>query len=123
MGGFPSSPAPAVTGPRRCGQCGADVPPGFRFCGACGFRMEEVSQPAIMPMGPGPAPQAAPQPTARLTLIRPDGSEGGTHDLRQGENKIGRNFGSLFENDGYLSPVHAELIVEGTKALVRDLDR
>ena len=57
-----------------------------------------------------------------MTLIRPDGSEGGTHELRQGDNKIGRNFGSLFESDGYLSPVHAELLVNGTAALVRDLE-
>jgi hypothetical protein len=126
MGGF-GGPAPAapVTGPRRCPQCGADVPPGFRFCGACGCRMDEVSQPAIMPVptsGSGSAPVAAPQPRAMLTLIRPDGSEGGTHELRQGENKIGRNFGSLFESDGYLSPVHAELTVNGTSAHVRDLD-
>ena len=42
-----------------------------------------------------------------MTLIRPDGTEGGTHDLRQGENKLGRNFGPVFENDGYLSPIHA----------------
>ncbi len=57
-----------------------------------------------------------------MTLIRPDGSEGGTHELRQGENKIGRNFGPVFETDGYLSPVHAELVVTGTTATVRDLD-
>ena len=51
---------------------------------------------------------AAPQ-RARLsmTLIRPDGTEGGTHELRPGENKLGRSFGPVFENDGYLSPVHA----------------
>lgn len=89
--------------------------------------MDEVSQPAIMPMGM-PAPAAAPPVAARpapraiMTLIRPDGSEGGTHELRQGENKIGRNFGPVFETDGYLSPVHAELVVTGTTATVRDLD-
>ncbi len=125
MGGFgPAPAAPQVSGPRRCPQCSSDVPPGFRFCGACGFRMDEVSQPAIMPVAPPVAPpvQARPQPRAILTLIRPDGSEGGTHELRQGENKIGRNFGSLFETDGYLSPVHAEIIVNGATATVRDLD-
>lgn len=57
-----------------------------------------------------------------MTLIRPDGSEGGTHDLQPGENKLGRNFGPVFENDGYLSPVHAVLDILGTKAVVRDLD-
>jgi len=111
---------PTATGPRRCPQCGADVPPGFRFCGACGCRMDEVSQPAIAPVRGAPA--ARPAPRAIMTLIRPDGSEGGTHELRQGDNKIGRNFGPVFETDGYLSPVHAEILVNGTAALVRDLD-
>src|SRR5689334_9260968 len=72
-------------------------------------------------MGGGLAPRAAPQPRILLTLIRPDGSEGGTHDLRVGENKIGRNFGSIFENDGYLSPVHADLTITPPTANVRDL--
>ncbi|MBP8809838.1 MAG: FHA domain-containing protein [Kofleriaceae bacterium] len=116
----PSFGAPAATGPRRCPQCGADVPPGFRFCGACGCRMEEQSAPQVLPVRGAPATR--PQPRAIMTLIRPDGSEGGTHELRQGDNKIGRNFGSLFESDGYLSPVHAELLVNGTAALVRDLE-
>ena len=35
-----------------------------------------------------------------MTLIRPDGTEGGSHDLRPGENKLGRSFGAVFENDG-----------------------
>ena len=79
-----------------------------------------------MPMAPpvGP-PMGAPQPQrARLsmTLIRPDGSDGGTHDLRPGENKLGRSFGPVFENDGYLSPVHAQLDIRGQSAVVRDLD-
>ncbi|HEY5948017.1 MAG TPA: FHA domain-containing protein, partial [Kofleriaceae bacterium] len=93
----------------------------------CGFRMDEQSAPQPLP-GPPPAMQQGvgmPQPQrARLsmTLIRPDGSEGGTHDLRPGENKLGRSFGPVFENDGYLSPVHALLDIRGVQAVVRDLD-
>ncbi|HEY4180618.1 MAG TPA: FHA domain-containing protein [Kofleriaceae bacterium] len=129
-------PAPAAAGAagmRRCPSCGSDVPPTFRFCGTCGFRMDEGSAPNIMPSAPtapnpmGGAPLASPAPAparARLsmTLIRPDGSEGGTHELRQGENKLGRSFGPVFENDGYLSPVHAQLDIRGQNAMVRDLD-
>jgi hypothetical protein len=119
------APPQAATGNRRCPSCGSDVPPSFRFCGTCGFRMDEASAPMPMPMppGPGPMPGMAPQ-RARLsmTLIRPDGTEGGTHDLRPGENKLGRSFGALFENDGYLSPVHAQLDIRGQSAIVRDLD-
>jgi hypothetical protein len=57
-----------------------------------------------------------------MTLIRPDGSEGGSFPLQQGENRIGRSQGSLFENDGYLSPIHASITVQGNVAIVRDLD-
>jgi len=116
------APPAAATGMRRCPSCGSDVPPSFRFCGTCGFRMDEASAP--VPMPPASAGMGQPLSRARLsmTLIRPDGTEGGTHDLRPGENKLGRSFGPVFENDGYLSPIHAQLDIRGPSALVRDLD-
>jgi pSer/pThr/pTyr-binding forkhead associated (FHA) protein len=118
--GFSAAHAVPVATARRCPSCGLDVPPGFRFCGSCGFRIEEAAQPA-----PTPAPQRAlmveqPRPSL-LTLIRPDGTEGGTHELRRGENLIGRNYGTIFENDGYLSPRHAEINIAGAGAVVKDL--
>lgn len=103
---------------RRCPSCAAAVPMGFRFCGACGTRMEDAPAPAPAPSAPVTAKRAH----LSMTLIRPDGSEGGTHDLQPGENKLGRNFGPVFENDGYLSPVHAVLDILGTQAVIRDLD-
>jgi pSer/pThr/pTyr-binding forkhead associated (FHA) protein len=126
--GFPPpNSAPAMAGGmRRCPSCGSDVPPSFRFCGTCGFRMDEQSAPAPMPQPPpgmGGASFTAPQRSRlSMTLIRPDGTEGGTHDLRPGENKLGRSFGPVFENDGYLSPVHALLDIRGVQGVVRDLD-
>jgi pSer/pThr/pTyr-binding forkhead associated (FHA) protein len=66
-------------------------------------------------------PVAEPKPRGRLTLIRPDGSEGGMHDMTEGENKIGRSHGAIFENDGYLSPLHAEVVVNAAGGVVRDL--
>jgi hypothetical protein len=114
----------AAGGMRRCPSCGSDVPPSFRFCGTCGFRMDEASAPMPMPMptnSPGPGAQPA-RARLSMTLIRPDGSEGGTHELRPGENKLGRSFGPVFENDGYLSPIHAQLDIRGTNGVVRDLD-
>jgi pSer/pThr/pTyr-binding forkhead associated (FHA) protein len=65
---------------------------------------------------------AVPQARGALVLIRPDGTEGGSHSLSDGENLIGRSHGTLFENDGYLSPTHAELIVNAAGAVIRDLD-
>src|SRR6185503_5734140 len=96
-----------------------------RLRAARGSRMDEGSAPNIMPTGPAGmgAPMAMPQRSRlSMTLIRPDGSEGGTHDLRPGENKLGRSFGVVFENDGYLSPVHALLDIRGVQGVVRDLD-
>ncbi len=116
-------PAPA-TGPRPCPSCGTEVPPAFKFCGACGHRMEEA-QSAPSPRATADFAQQPAQATglrALITLIRPDGSEGGTHNLVEGENIVGREHADIFEQDGYLSPTHAELIVNAAGAVVRDLD-
>ena len=48
--------------------------------------------PAPQPAASEPAAQAT--PPASLTLIRPDGSEGGEHALVMGENQLGRDFGA-----------------------------
>jgi pSer/pThr/pTyr-binding forkhead associated (FHA) protein len=112
--------APAV---HKCRSCGSDVPPNFKFCGVCGSKVED-SPPAAAPGPMGGMAQPTPQPSgprASMTLIRPDGSEGGTHNLREGQNKIGRHHGAIFESDGYLSPEHAELVVNATGAVIRDL--
>jgi pSer/pThr/pTyr-binding forkhead associated (FHA) protein len=110
----------AAAGMRRCPSCGSDVPPSFRFCGTCGFRMDEASAPIQSPL----PPPVLGMSRARLsmTLIRPDGTEGGTQELRPGENKLGRSFGPVFENDGYLSPIHAQLDIRGVNAVIRDLE-
>jgi pSer/pThr/pTyr-binding forkhead associated (FHA) protein len=118
----PSQPTPAARsgggdslgGPRNCTACGSLVPPEFKFCGVCGNKMEPIARPAPRP------PQ---QPLARwvMVLIRPDGTEGGVHQLVEGENRIGRDHGEIFENDGYLSPTHAAIIIQQDAGLVRDL--
>jgi pSer/pThr/pTyr-binding forkhead associated (FHA) protein len=104
-------------GPRPCPACSSAVPPEFKFCGVCGHKMEPLAAPR--PMAPRPQPQL----TARwaMVLIRPDGTEGGVHQLHDGENRIGRDHGEIFENDGYLSPTHAALIVQKDTVIVRDL--
>jgi pSer/pThr/pTyr-binding forkhead associated (FHA) protein len=112
----------ASAGMRRCPSCGSDVPPSFRFCGTCGFRMDEASAPVQAQMPPANPVLGMSRARLSMTLIRPDGTEGGTHDLRPGENKLGRSFGPVFENDGYLSPIHAQLDIRGPNALIRDLE-
>ncbi len=110
-----------MASPRMCGNCGTEVPPNFKFCGACGTSLPEPPPPrATADLPQQPARQA--RPSGNLTLIRPDGSEGGTHDLKEGENTLGREHGAIFESDGYLSPSHAELILNAAGAVIRDLD-
>src|SRR5262249_50822460 len=93
-----ASPASA----RLCPSCGNVVPAEFGFCGQGGWRLDgkhvETERNAVQP---GPQGFTA---EGRLVLIRPDGTEGGTHNLREGENIIGRGLGPLFDADGYLSP-------------------
>jgi len=128
----PVAPAPgsgqvAVVsgGVRVCPNCGSEIPGSFQFCGACGTRLGTGAAVARTgttgELASRVAPVAEPKPHGRLTLIRPDGSEGGQHELEEGENRIGRSHGALFENDGYLSPDHAEVIVNAAGAVIRDL--
>ncbi len=98
----PMAQPPMAQGPLKCQQCQADIPPNFKFCGVCGTPIEEAPAPAMEP-----SPSQALQAT--MTLIRPDGTEGGSHSLQEGTNKLGRSHGEIFESDGYLSPTHAEL--------------
>ncbi len=129
------TPAPVLTGPplaggqMACPTCGKPVQPGFAFCGACGTRISPqpaaAAPAAAVPprtvfMAGSNAPAAAPAPRGRLILIRPDGSEGGTHPLHDGENIIGRGQAALFDADAYLSPRHAELVVGADGITIRD---
>jgi pSer/pThr/pTyr-binding forkhead associated (FHA) protein len=125
----PAAAAPAAGG-STCPTCGKAVQPGFAFCGSCGTRMAKAPSGAAAALGvqktmygsgmaPTPAPVAAPR--GRLVLIRPDGTEGGTHPLHDGETLIGRGQGTLFEADAYLSPRHAEFTATASGLVVRDL--
>jgi pSer/pThr/pTyr-binding forkhead associated (FHA) protein len=126
----PSAPAPGppVT---TCPTCGKPVQVGFAFCGSCGTRIGKAPSGTAAALGvqktmygsgaaPTPPPAVA-APRGRLVLIRPDGTEGGTHPLHDGETLIGRGQGALFEADAYLSPRHAEFTATASGLTVRDL--
>jgi pSer/pThr/pTyr-binding forkhead associated (FHA) protein len=111
-----------------CPKCGKPVVATYAFCGACGQRIKPAAgAPAAaapqktMFMAPSMAPAAKTAPRGHLTLIRPDGTEGGVHPLHEGENLIGRGQGSLFDADPYLSPRHAEFVFGDEGLVVRDL--
>lgn len=115
----------AAASPPGCPQCGASNPPGFAFCGNCGARLEQAPEPA--PVSPPakqvePPTDAPPCPLGQLSLIRPDGTPDGTFALGEPETIVGRSCGSLFEQDGYLSPHHARFCREGDDVMMEDLD-
>ena len=125
-GGAPYQPPArqqAAAGPNNCPSCGNPVPLDFKFCGTCGHRMTPGGGAAH---AEAPAPRAAgPAVSARghrgsLVVINPDGSEGDTFSLNEGDTAVGRTTGPVFAADAYLSPLHATFSIAGATCSVRD---
>lgn len=107
----------------KCPQCGTSNPEGFRFCGNCGFKLEQA---------PGePDPEAArtlyfgqmQQPNrAKLILIKGEGLDGVSYHLNASEHLTGRTEGEIrFPDDPLLSPRHATFFYDDEgQLLVRD---
>lgn len=112
-----------------CPQCGHSNVAGNRFCASCGYNLGATSG--------GPAPSAAPPPAApapaapgasaaaaqaiTLTALRADGSEAGSHRLPDtAQIAVGRDTGSIFAGDSYLSPRHASFIRRGGQLSIKD---
>jgi len=98
-----------------CSNCGTAIQPGFAFCGSCGAPV------------PGAEPTAGPVGTfaadsARLVLINPDGTEGGTVEIPTSDVAVGRDAGGFFGQDFYLSPRHAVFRSTGQDVTVIDED-
>lgn len=97
-------------------------------------------QAAPPPAGPGPhagpppgQPEAAPPPagqaqggaalaSARLVLLREDGSEGGSLAIQGGPQMLGRDFGPPFDQDAYLDPQHADITITTDGVRIDDRD-
>jgi pSer/pThr/pTyr-binding forkhead associated (FHA) protein len=103
----PSAMAPPAAAPGAaggtvvCPQCGHVNTPANLFCGSCGFRLgaSRSAAPAPMPAEVGGG--------VVLTALRADGSEAGTFRLPAGTTTVGRETGTIFGGDSYLSPRHA----------------
>jgi pSer/pThr/pTyr-binding forkhead associated (FHA) protein len=125
-GRVPTSQHAAADGMAACPECGSSNPQEFVFCGNCGARLKEAAQKTagLSASKPAPAPAApvAQTPMGKLSLIKPDGSEGGEHSMMGPETVIGRGLGALFDNDSYLSPRHAVLTFEGDRLRLEDAD-
>lgn len=117
----PEQPAGSASKPglEPCKSCGSPNPSEFVFCGNCGARLKEVG---VRTLGVEDRGGAKPKESTvgKLALIRPDGSEGGTHPLSAPETVIGRGSGPLFDNDSYLSPKHARFSFTEGQLLLED---
>ncbi|MFO0735588.1 MAG: FHA domain-containing protein [Labilithrix sp.] len=102
-----------------CPQCGHVNQPSNLFCGSCGFRLGGAGA-----VSAKPATQAQPSvgggSTLHLTALRADGSEAGTYTLPPGTVTVGRETGSIFAGDSYLSPRHATFKQTSAKVTVKD---
>ncbi|HEY5958425.1 MAG TPA: FHA domain-containing protein, partial [Polyangiaceae bacterium] len=121
-----AQPGVASVGDRVvCPQCQHANPRGNRFCAGCGYNLGALQQMAQ------PAPSAAVAPQAAvggagvrpmvLVALRADGSEAGRFSMPDAAIvTVGRDTGSIFAGDSYLSPRHAVITRRGNDVLVKD---
>jgi pSer/pThr/pTyr-binding forkhead associated (FHA) protein len=110
--------APSAAAQIACPQCGHVNAPSNLFCGSCGFRLSGAvsAKPAVASV-----PSTAGASTVHLTALRADGSEAGTFTLPGGTVTVGRETGSIFAGDSYLSPRHATFKQAPGKITVKDV--
>jgi pSer/pThr/pTyr-binding forkhead associated (FHA) protein/RNA polymerase subunit RPABC4/transcription elongation factor Spt4 len=102
-----------------CKECSTPVPPGHKFCGACGTTVpKDVLERPVEFFGAMQAPGKA-----RLIVIRGmQGSEGLSYSLEGTDHFAGSTADSAisFPGDTWLSPRHANFVYEGEVLTVRD---
>ncbi len=111
--------APPAADP-ACPQCGHENPDGNRFCAACGYKLGGAPQ-ALSKAPPAVGPPSTGTSGITLTALRADGSEAGSYALPAGPTvTVGRDTGTIFAGDSYLSPRHATFTIKGKDLSVRD---
>ncbi|HXK16359.1 MAG TPA: FHA domain-containing protein [Polyangiaceae bacterium] len=114
------SVAPAAGGGVACPQCG-HINAGNRFCASCGYNLG-----ALAGAAPSVPAAAAAAPVAGgagiiLTALRADGSEAGTFRMPDAPIvSVGRDTGSIFAGDSYLSPRHATFSKRNGQLFIKD---
>lgn len=115
----PSPAAPPVNGAAAfitCPQCDHHNPTSNRFCASCGYKLNLSSVPAKA-VAPSPGIAGG----IMLTALRADGTEAGSYTLPQGQSEtVGRDTGSIFAGDSYLSPRHATFTRKNDRLYVSD---
>lgn len=110
-----------------CPQCQHQNPKNNRFCAGCGYNLGALQQiaqsiPAAAPaqVAVAPASAGAVRPMT-LVALRADGSEAGRYQMPDvAIVTVGRDTGSIFAGDSYLSPRHAVITRRGNDVLVKD---
>lgn len=105
-----------------CPQCGQQNPSNNRFCAACGYNLGAAASSIPAPPAAGVvAGTGAGLTNVVLTALRADGSEAGNYRLPDAPSvTIGRDTGSIFAGDSYLSPRHATFSRRGNQLFVKD---
>lgn len=116
------APAAAPSAIVSCPQCGHENPPTNRFCASCGYNLAALRQAApVVPAPAAPGASAGGGPRVVLTALRADGSEAGTFALPDAPSvTVGRDTGSIFAGDSYLSPRHASIVRRDGRVYVKD---
>jgi len=125
-------PATRVSeGATTCPRCGKPAAPGLPFCGHCGTLVgKRVSEEAGDGVG---LTEKVPSGTAifgagrltnapRLSLLGETGEPTRSYTLDRGEAVIGRGDADMrFEDDPFMSPLHARIEARGGQIFIRDL--
>jgi len=124
---MPNAPPAAVAAPAAgtvaCPQCAHVNGPGNRFCASCGYNLGALASASPSAAPPAAAPTTSAGPTIVLTALRADGSEAGTYRLPDAQIiTLGRDTGSIFAGDSYLSPRHATFTRRGPQLSIKDED-
>jgi len=96
---------------------------GHRFCASCGYNLGALASASPSAAPAVAAPTASTYPQIILTALRADGSEAGTYRLPDvAQITLGRDTGSIFAGDSYLSPRHATFTRRGNQLSIKDED-
>jgi pSer/pThr/pTyr-binding forkhead associated (FHA) protein len=109
---------------QACVSCGSAIRPEIvTFCATCGTSLETVAEPASEVMAKTlPFTARRPEPTTRISVLDEQGQVKRTISLDEAEITVGRGACDLaFEDDQYLSPIHARFVVREGTLFVRDL--
>jgi pSer/pThr/pTyr-binding forkhead associated (FHA) protein len=116
--GASATPSPSVPSV-DCPQCSHRNPQTNRFCASCGYNLSALQ--AALPTYAAPTSHAGGDSSIVLTALRADGTEAGSFPLPEGPHVVvGRDTGSIFAGDSYLSPRHASFTRAGGQLIVRD---